>query len=108
MQVGCCFANSPPFLIKEFRDLLQSELLQSFPDLDLPSLNDNEGDSAIDKMIESSNRLPSSNDKGERLADATFPEHQQSQSDAVTNELAKGYSNDNDNDNADSDEVMIV
>jgi hypothetical protein len=48
-----------PLRIKEFRDLLQSELLQSFPDLELPTLNNNEGDSAIDKMIESSNRLPS-------------------------------------------------
>jgi hypothetical protein len=71
-------------------------------------LNDNEGDSAIDKMIESSNRLPSSNDEPEKLADATFAEHQQPQSDTVTNELAKEYSNDNDNDNVDSDEVMIV
>lgn len=92
--------------IKEFRDLLQNELLQSFPDLELPSLNENEGDSAIDKMIESSNRLPSSNDKGDSLADTSFTEHHQSHLDSTTNELVKDYSNDNDN--SDNNEVMIV
>jgi hypothetical protein len=96
-----------PLRIKEFRDLLQSELLQSFPDLELPTLNNNEGDSAIDKMIESSNRLPSTDTKGETNTEK-FSEQHQSQLDAETNGLAKDYGIDNDNDNMDSDEVMIV
>lgn len=96
-------------LLKEFRDLLKNELSESFPDLELPDFppspsrhNDKLSSSAIDKMIESSNRLaPSDTGYGMDIGNSANI----SASDAL-NGMANDY--DSEDNNVGNDDVMIV
>ncbi|CAO3673141.1 unnamed protein product [Umbelopsis vinacea] len=105
------YTNGKIQAVSEFRDLLKSELSQSFPDLDIPDFpasslnNDKLGGSAIDNMIESSTRLATSEADYSMDINAIDDSIEISQSDAL-NGIAKDY--DGSDDNSRMEEVDIL
>ncbi|KAI8583634.1 hypothetical protein K450DRAFT_222071 [Umbelopsis ramanniana AG] len=110
------YTNGKIQAVSEFRDLFKSELSKSFPDLEIPNFpspessslgNDKFGSSAIDKMIESSNRLAPTDTDFDMDVSTPVSGKGTRRSNAM-NGIEKDLDESHDSNNMDSEDVDIV